>query len=452
MKLYRNILIVVLVIAALCGAFYFVITLVPNNAEIPATETPATDNQLYAYQTAMENVVALHIKNPTEEYTLTQKKGAWVLNEDATLALDQQTVQNLVYSCASVSVKSVVNETSEDTTSYGFDAPTGTIVLTLKDGSKKTISIGNPSLDAANYYISISDDPKIYLKNAYGIESMMPNSMSLRKLELFRINLDDFSTILSFEMQKQGNTPVRIEQKDAGTEDSNWKIVKPVLSEVNGITFLEKVLTPMESFTMAAIVEDHAKNLGKYGLLNPYATFSVVQVDGEHHIKIGAETENYRYVMESGSDTVYAIEKTKLSFLDVAYMDLMSRLIHVEYITEVDRVEIITPDKTYKLDILDGDKRKIDGVSITKEAFSKVYQEFIGISLDKLTFDVLNDKTPETQIKYYKKDGSVVTVSYVSVNDRTFRALVDGEGNCLTAKKNFYDAVAFLEETVENAK
>ena len=454
MKLYRNILIVVLIILALSAAFYFVGKLTPKTEEFPpVTETETYEDQIFVYQAKTEDVLSLRIKNASEEYTLTQKNKNWVLNNDASLHLNQQAVKNLLLSCTSVSVKSVIEETAENAAAFGLSIPTGFAELTMKDGSKKTITIGTQSVDGENYYISLSDDPKVYLKNAYGVESMIPSSMSLRTLELYTINLDDFSNILSFEMEKQGNTPVRIEQKDAGTEDSNWKIVKPVISEVNGITLIEKVLAPMESFTMSAIVEDHARNLGKYGLLNPYATFSLTFTDKtSYNVKIGAETENYRYIMTDRSETVYAIEKSKLAFLNVAYMDLMSRLIHVEYITEVDRVEVSTQDKTYKLEILSGDKRKINGVSIEKSAFSKVYQQFIGISMDKLTFDALASTDAEVEIKYYKNDGSVVTVSYVPVNDRTFRALVDGEGNWLTAKKNFYDAVAFLEETVKKAK
>ncbi len=452
MKLYRNIFIVILLIGALCAAFYFVGKIAPQTSETPpVTETESGEEQMFVYQAKMDEVLSLRIKNEKEEYTLTQKNDNWILNGDATLSLNQQAVKNLVSSCTSVSVKSVVEETYDKAAAFGLSVPTGTVELSLKDGSKKIISIGSLSVDGANYYISVSGDPKIYLKNAYGTESMFPNSMSLRKLELFRINLDDFSSICAFEMEKQGNTPIRIEQKEAGTENANWKIVKPITADVNGINFVEKVLTPMESFTMAVVVEDNAKDLGKYGLTNPYATFSLVLSDGAHKVKIGAETENYRYVMEEGDKTVYAIEKSKLTFLDVAYMDLMSRLIHVEYITEVKHIKVITPDKTYKLEVLNGDKRKIDGAIIEKSAFSKVYQQFIGISLDKLTFDNLTKTEPECQIKYYKKDGSVVTVSFVPTDDRTFRVLVDGEGNCLTAKKNFYDAVAFLEETIKNA-
>ncbi len=453
MKLYRNIFIIAIIILGLITAFYFVSKIEPQNAENPPIEETEIGDDLFSvYQAKTGDVLSVRIKNATEEYTLTQENENWVLNGDASLQLDQQSVKNLLLSCTSVSVKSVVEETSENLAAFGLAVPTGFAEITMKDGSKKTISVGSPSIDGENYYISISDDPKVYLKNAYGAESMITSSMSLRKLELFKLNLDDLSGILSFEMEKQGNTPVRIEQIDAGTEDSHWKIVKPIYAEVNGITFIEKVLTPIETFKTAAIVEDHVKDLGKYGLSKPYATFSLAHSDGVYHIKIGAETENYRYVMTNNSETVYAIEKSKLSFLDVAYMDLMSRLIHVEYITEVDRVEVITPEKTYKLEILSGDKRKIDGVAIEKSAFSKVYQQFIGISLDKLTFDALSTTASEAQIKYYKKDGSVVTVSFIPTNDRTFRVLVDGEGNCLTAKKNFYDAVTFLNETVKDAK
>lgn len=457
MKLYRNIIIIVAVVAVLGAAMYLISKYMPENSESTESQQPAEEEMLNVFKTDGENIIKFNIKNAEETYTLERDGENWVLNGDASIRLKQTAVQSLVYTCSSVSVKQTISETSENAADFGFSDPVGYVELGFNDNTTKRITVGNKSLDGQNYYIMISDDPKIYLKNTYGTESLIPSIQSLRDLSLIAVDQTDFTTLKHVYIAKQGNTAIRLENVNTGTQEepnNQWKMLEPVYAEMNGQVFADQVISDFEDFTAAAVIEDHAKDLSLYGLEEPYAEFSVATETDSLSMVIGGETESYRFAMEKGSDTVYALSKSSLGFLDVAYVDLMSNLIHVEYITTVDKVEVISGDTKYDMEIKgedDAAEYYINGVKIEKQAFSRAYQAVIGISLESLDLSEEPSIAPESSIIYTKKDGSTVTVNFLPVNERNYRVVVDGKGNSITNKKNFSDVLTKIQETVDNA-
>ncbi len=455
MKLYRNIIIIVAVLALLGGALFFVSRYNPEGEQAPTQgEQSAEPEMINVYKAEKSKLQSIHVHNANEEYTLEYVDNKWVANGDASIRISQTAADALAHSLTNIAVKQTVSENSADAAGFGFDAPIGFAELSFSDGTAKKITVGSSSLDNENYYIMISDDPNVYLKNAYGTESMIPSLLSLRDMSFFKIDTSDLSNLKHYYMEKQGNTPVKLENINIGTEENpndQWKMLEPVYAEVNGQVFVDSVIEKITEFTATAVVEDHPKDYAIYGLDTPYATFSIGIDDTTYRFKIGNETESLRYIKEDSSDTVYVMRKSELTFLDVAYMDLMSNLIHVEYIKDVDRLEVIASSKVYNMEIK-GDKYFIDGKEIEKEAFSKAYQAIIGISLDSLDLSEEPAYEPEAQVKYYKKDGSVVTVNFLPIDERNYRVTVDGQGNSITGKKNFNEAVDKIITTYNEAK
>lgn len=458
MKLYRNIIIITIVVAVLGGAMYFVSKYLPeNDNSANVTQQPAEDDMFSIYKGNSENVSRIQIKNADEEYAVSLSGETWVMNGDSTIRLKQTNVKSLLYTCTSVSVKKTVSETSEKAADFGFSAPTGYAELFFNDGTTKRITVGNKTLDGQDYYIMVSDDEKIYLKNTYGSESLIPSSQSLRDLSLISVDSSDLSTLKHVYMSKQGNTAVKLENTNIGTSENpnyQWRMLEPVFAEMNGQVFTDKIISCFEAFQAAAVVEDHPDNLSTYGLDAPYAEFSVGTADKTLNMKVGGETDTYRFLMEEGYDTVYAVPKSSLTFLDVAYVDLMSNLIHVEYISNVDKVAVVSGNTKYDMEIK-GEKGAeeyyINGVKIQKETFSKAYQAVIGISLDSLDLTKEPTVTPAAYIKYTKKDGSTTLVEFLPVDERNYRVTVDGKGSSITNKKNFEGVLSKLEETVKGA-
>ncbi len=451
MKLYRNIIIIAVLIAVLGGAMYFVTKYEPD-AE-PDSTGQSTDTMINVYSAKTEDITQIHIKNETEEYTLKLIDDKWTLNGDKSIRLKQMSANSVASANALVSVKKVIAENSDNASDYGFDNPLGFARVTFKDGSTNEITVGAKTLDGQDYYIKVSGDEKIYLKNYYGVESLIPSSENLRDLSLFSADVSDLSTITHFYMSKNGATPVELRNTNMGTEEKpsyKWEMTRPVSASINGQNFSDLVLICFESISAIKVVDDHPADLSKYGLKTPYAEAGLSTKEKAVKLKVGAKTDGGRFAMVDGENAVYVVSEDNLSFLDVSYVDLMSNLIHVEYIDKIKSVEIVSKSEKIVMDIKDG-KYYIDGKEIKKADFSKAYQAIIGISLDSLDLNEVPNISPECYVKYTRTDGSVCIVNFLPVSERNYRVVVDGKGNSITGKKNFENAVKKVKETLGSA-
>ena len=451
MKLYRNIIIIVVLIAVLGGAMYFVTKYEPN-AE-PETTGQSTDALINIYSAKTEDIIKIHIKNETEEYTLKLIDGKWALNGDKSIKLKQTSANSVASANALVSVKKVVAENSDNASDFGFDNPLGFARITFADGSTNEITVGAKTLDGQDYYIKVSGDEKIYLKNYYGVESLIPSSEILRDLSLFSADMSDINVITHFYMSKQGALPVELKNTSMGTEENpsyKWEMTRPVGAVINGQNFSDLVLICFESVNAVEVADDHPADLSKYGLKTPFAEAGLSTKEKAFKLKVGAKTDGGRFAMVDGENAVYVVSEDNLSFLDVSYVDLMSNLIHVEYIDKIKSVEIVSKSEKIVMDIKDG-KYYIDGKEIKKADFSKAYQAIIGISLDSLDLNEVPNISPECYVKYTRTDGSVCIVNFLPVSERNYRVTVDGKGNSMTGKKNFENAVKKVKETLGSA-
>ncbi|MBO5930271.1 MAG: DUF4340 domain-containing protein [Clostridia bacterium] len=451
MKLYRNIFITVIVIALLAAALYFVSQYQPQNLDNLPTAEETEDNMFQVYKTDGSQIIALYIKNADEEYELSLSGDQWILNNDSSIKLKQMSVHALVNTCANVSVKKVVADTTDAADSFGLGNPTGFVELYFADGSTKKIVAGNKTLDGQDYYISVEDDPKIYLKNTYGTESMFPQSLSLRDLSLVAIDPSNLDAIQSFSMSVQGKLDIKIEN----LQDRGWKVTKPIFAEPKGQIFVNNILNSFEAFDAVYVIEDHAKNMDLYGLRKPYAEFSIVTNQQSYEMVVGNETEAHRFLKPKHSDTVYAVAKSDLQFLEIGYMDLMSSLIHIENIDEITQVEIVSGEKKYEMKITGEDNARqyyINGIQLKKETFSSAYQKVLGIYFDSIDLSAVPKIEAAGYIKYTKKDGNVSLVEFLPINERNYRVVVNGQGNSITNKKNLNDVMKSLEDLVQNAQ
>lgn len=446
MKMYRNLVIVLLVIVLLGGALYFV-------TNMPEKDKNETNNEIQ--QTEMFEVFSVDASsiveiavNGKESYTLTKTDGKWVLNHDTSIRIAEDNAKSLAYILSSVSAKQEVSD-GTNASDFGFDKPTAKIMLTLSDGNQKEFSVGNLTLDGQNYYVRVPDSEKIYLKNTVGTESMMPTIKSLRNLMLIQAGTENLNTIQSVYISKKGNTAVQLENKSLADGQTKWEMTAPVAATMNGQVFSEKIVSPLENFAADDVLVDHCKNSEQYGFSSPYAVFSFADANGKTELIFGNAENGFRYLMRKDSDALYVISESKLTFLDVAYMDLMSNLIHVEYIKDISRVEICANDVTYVMEINE-DVYKINGHEFEKETFSKLYQAVIGISLDSVDLGEVPKVSPEATVTYTRKDGSVCVVSFLPVSDRNYRVVVDGVGNCVTTKKNFTNVFNLIAESLQS--
>lgn len=107
-------------------------------------------------------------------YDLVLENGAWYLASDKSLEVDQDSVASLISKVATVtSNKEIAGVT--DFAQYGLDHPSLSIEITLNDGSKTNIYVGDYNSVSSLYYARIGDSANVYmitatLSTSFGVE------------------------------------------------------------------------------------------------------------------------------------------------------------------------------------------------------------------------------------------------------------------------------------------
>ena len=447
MKLYRNIIILAVIIALLAGGVFFVWKFNPQE-ETPEPDQSSVSETITVFEAEPSAISKIEIKTEKEHYTVTKNGDNLALSESAGLDIDESKLQSLIYSCSTISASKVMSEEKDDAAKFGFSENSDSVIVTLSDGSSKTVLIGSLTLDEKSGYIKLSDSDKIYLKSSYGISNLAPEYKSFINKNFVTVDTSDLSELSYVYISKTGNTPVKIEKTDVGDNKKMWKVTTPVYADLNGQVLADNVLTPFSELTVSEVVEARMSRASAYGFDAPYAEFSIDYQGTVTELIFGDKYEKYRFVKVKNFDSVFIVKDAALSFLDVPYQNLMSQLIHVEYISEISKVEISTKDEKIVMDISEGEY-KINGKNFEKKAFSKAYQAVIGISLDSVDLSPVPSNAPECTIKYTK---NTVLVSFIPIDERNYRVTVDGKGNSVTAKKNFNEAIEFVLNTLKKAQ
>lgn len=449
MKPIKSLIIVLVIIAILTGGFIWLLNTEPvDNTDDPfASFEPSSTITIFS--TEKENVKSMVVTNNGESYTLTKKDSDWVVNNDESIKIMQNRADTLAYECSNVVVKMLVKENVTDFASYGLDNTNTKVKFTLNDGQTQTILVGNMTADKSLYYVMIEGDNKVYAKSITGTESLVPTLEKLRETSLYSVAEGDLK---AFTISKNGAKEISIfleKEIDAdGTEKSIWKMKSPIVKPANDYAIGEKILPVITSLVFDKVASNAPSNLKEFGLDKPYAVYTVTDSNATYTISVGNKTEGGRFVMISGSNAVYVVADSKISFVDIGYIQLADKLIHIENIEEVKNVIVAGNNEKFELSVTD--EYKINNIIIGEDAFKSAYQTVLSIMLDDFTNTTAKPtgKAAYT-ITYNKIDGSSSNVSFYDWDDRNYIALINGEGNMLCRKKQVTNMIAGLRATVK---
>ena len=449
MKPIKSLIIVLVIIAILTGGFIWLLNTEPqDNTDDPfaSFEPSAT---ITIFSTEKTNIKDIVVTNAGESYTLTQKNSKWVVNNDETIKILQNKADTLAYECSSVVVKMLVAENVTDFSPYGLDKTNTKVKFTLNDGQTKTVLVGNMTADKGLYYVMLEGDNKVYAKSITGVESLVLPLEKLRDTSLYSVGDDDLK---AFTIAKRGAKEISItlekEIESDGTEKSFWKMKSPIIKLANEYSIGEQVIPLITSLVFDKVASNEPGSLKEFGLDKPYAVYTVTDSNATYKVSVGNKTEGGRFVMISGSKAIYVVAESKISFVDMGYIQLVDKLIHVEYIEDVKNIIIDGNNEKIELSVSGG--YKINNLSVDEDTFKSSYQTVLSIMLDDFTETTSkpSGKAAYT-ITYYKLDGSNTTVSFYDWDDRNYIVLINGEGNMLCRKKQVTNMIASLGATVK---
>ncbi|HEX2924993.1 MAG TPA: DUF4340 domain-containing protein [Ruminiclostridium sp.] len=467
MKLYRNAIILVVVLALLAGAYFFINS--RKSGTNSASEATPSAKTIKVTDLKSDKINSVEYKNDKGEFTLKKQGTNWEMNPASEFALDPNTVVTAVNDLAVIEANKVVSENAANLADYGLDKP-ATVVVGLSDGTSKELEVGKKSPTGEDVYLMLKGDPKVYTVGGYFEDKLEVGRGYFAVKDILPV---DAKALKKFSYEKNGQMQYSVDI----ASDSDMKIVAPIKEEAD-TTKIGQMLDPVVKLAITDIVDENPTDVAKYGLAKPAYVITYGDSKTTKTIMFGNTVQNTG--ADSGASTggnivyakypdkksIFTVDISQLSFLDVSMQDIISPFVYIPSINDVNKVELSIDGKTIVSDIKtvkdkkEEDRFKVDGKdanmqdSNSNSLFRNFYQAMIGIVLNKYAPD---DKPsggkPDITIKYYMKpDNKVVTVDYISKDNNYYYAMKDGVYTNRIVLKSQFDQESGIRDTYKKLK
>ncbi|MBI3796835.1 MAG: DUF4340 domain-containing protein [Deltaproteobacteria bacterium] len=297
----RKALLMVAVLFAL-GAYVYFVEFAQEKAETAQKKLLTFDAETVTDLTLTYPDRAVHLKKDAAE--------KWQITQPLEVEADETTVSNLLNAIANAEVNRTLDETSQDGSLYGLNAPVVKFQLTLKDGKPlPVISLGKDTPVGFSVYAQREGEAKILL---------VPQALRLGTQKEVK-DLRD-RTVLAFTNEEVKKIAVHGPDQEIllSKADSGWNIEKPLEVKADDTEVLT-FLSALRNIKAQDFIEQPTQDLKDLGLAPPQLTVSLV-LGGDNAQKtvlIGGEKSSsekgdkpgpkQRYVKRGERDTIFVV-------------------------------------------------------------------------------------------------------------------------------------------------
>lgn len=433
MKLFRNAIILIVVVAVLAGTYVIMSKKQAGNSDVAEDSLYNDDTTIKVMSTDQDKISTLEFKNEKDSFKLTKKDSAWTMEPAMEFAVDNSIAGTSATDFSTVVAERVVEEKATDLTKYGLDNP-ATVTVISEDGKKKVLEIGGITPTKEGLYVKNQGENKVYLVGSYYNDKFKPTRNRYAVKDILPV---DATTIKTVSFEKDG----KVEFSFKVNSETDVKLLAPV-SEDADTNETQKIVGSVVGLTIQEVV-DFNPDLAKFGLDKP--AYSIEYSDGSTTKKIlfGKQLEKGKTAFAKFPEmkSVFTIDISALTFLDMKYSDLLNPFIYLTNISDVNKVELAIDGKTYVADIntvkddstkdtfkLDGKDANMKDEKTGDSLFRNFYSSMIGLTMAKYDPDYKpSGGTPEVTIKYYMKpDSKPVTIDLISKDANYYYAMKNG--------------------------
>lgn len=453
MKLYRNAIILVVIVGLLAGAYVFA-------KNIKSQDDTTTGNDIIRiFDLDTTKMVELTLENNEGTFVFVREtvkekdsegkeveRKVWKIKSPDDLKINESNVNSIAINFATLIADKVVEENAADMSKYGLDKP---VVLTVKmdDGTVKTLEIGNETPTKGGYYAKEKGNSKVYVIGSYTGQKLKATKNDIRDKALFGITSED---IIRLTMTR-GETMVFSAKK---TGDYDWTMLEPIQGNVNSSAIVP-MLDAISQANVQEFIEENPLDLGKYGLLKPAYSFEFETSTGKNKLLFGYEKEKGSSIYAKLEDVneVFTVSLGAFNFIDKPLKEIIEVFAYIVNINDVNKITVemdgYTVNCELQTDKEDSDKDKffvngkdVSGLKDDKDSqyFRKYYQALIGVTLSDVEIGAEPSGTPEITFTYYlKKDPGVMKVEFVPKNERYYYVLRNGQYTGILVDKKKFD-------------
>jgi hypothetical protein len=429
MRLYRNMIILVVVSLVLVGALVAV-----KRMPKGGTAGENTLNSISLSEFDGDQVTEFFIESTEGKYALKKKDTEWELTSGGNFPLNITNIESLITNSSDLNAYKLIEENAVSLDKYGLDNPYR-LTIKMSDGTQKVLEVGSLTPTKEAYYMKTGDSNNVYVVYTFIADFIIVTEDELRNKYVFDVYSTD---VIKFELDREGKKVFSAEK----TEELGWQIKEPL----KGNADLVRLTTIFDAFvraTASTYIEENAQDFSQYGLDNPRYVIEAATADKDVKLFIGKsiEGDSLYYGRLDGSNEVFTIEKGSLSFLDIQPIEVCESLIFTPFIYDVSEVVVSIDGKTTVSQIesdssnTEADKFTVDGIDViskgreAEEAFRNYYRSIVGVYITEL--ELLDEKptgTPEISIKYTLEIApDEMVIEFIPKDDRKYYVFENGE-------------------------
>lgn len=452
MKLYRNAIILVLVLAVCIGAYYVVKKYMPKEeADIVQDGNPIT--LIDAQYDSVDRVV---IENDGTKMVFVRNGDEWGLSEPSNVRSDKYKSKAVVLNLTPLKANKIIEENVTDFAKYGLDKPC-IVTVKYKDGTEETVEFGKRTVTGENHYVRMKDENTVYTVSDYYGGKLVIDLNYITDRTLFTMEVED---VRGFVLERGG----KVAFSAVKDENESWVLSSPVEGNVDAAK-LQPILETVAKITANEYVDKSPEKLAEYGLDNPKYAIEIATATVRDKIYVGNDKDkgNTAYAMQESTGNVFVLPMSSLNFVDKPIKDIIDVFAYIININDVNKVEVSMDGNNDVFDIqhtyddtgkVTSSKFFANGVEVTaaddrgNNFFRNYYRALIGIPMSEVELGANPVGQPEITITYnIVKDGNKMKVDFISKDEFYYYVVKNGKySGILVAKKEFNKTDGVREE------
>lgn len=293
---FRGLLAGVALLAVLGGLVYW------SNKKQKSGEGAASDTATKILTIPEDQIREVRIEKTGGESTLVRKgdDGKWQIVEPKPLRADQDTVNSLVSTLASLNADKLVEEKAADVSPYGLNKPVLSVKVVRKDGKTSNLAIGDEVLTGFGSYAQVAGDPRVFTIASYTKSNLEKTSEDLRDKRL-----------LTFDSEKLTRVAVSAQGQEIefGKNNQNdWQILKPRPLRADG-SQVEELIRKLKDARMETGIldEDLKKAASAFNSGARVAVATVSDASGNQQIEVRRDRDKNYYAKSSVVEGIYKV-------------------------------------------------------------------------------------------------------------------------------------------------
>jgi hypothetical protein len=186
----------------------------------PSTDTKKTADTPKLISVDAKNIEAIRLaKQGSDPVELANLAGTWTIAKPTAMAADQDAVNMLTGSIATLNADRLIDEHPANLADFGLSMPTEEVDVTVKGGKTTKLLLGSDTPANTGVYAKIDSDPKVYTVPSVLKASFDKTVNDLRDKRLLTFNQDKLTAV---SVTAKGQT-----YEFGKNAQGDWQITKP---------------------------------------------------------------------------------------------------------------------------------------------------------------------------------------------------------------------------------